>query len=192
MTTVLFYSTFSKACAAPLQFIKQHNLKIDMVRLDNIRSRATVKRGKNFTITSVPTLIVEYESGGLKTIVGGAGIISYLREMVSLDRAEEELLEFKDVVPSKVEKEVPKKVVERGLYGDVEVGGDDEEELEIEFFEDDEEEVQQPVSSKLGGKSGFQTGGTAKKPSRMMSTKEKAKHMKEVMKNSNVPNMPQF
>jgi hypothetical protein len=79
---VLFISSLSKNCVPCLQFIQNQRLPIQVVRLDTEESRDIAIRGKNFSIISVPTLVVLYLDGDMQMYVGTPKIISWLQRLI--------------------------------------------------------------------------------------------------------------
>ena len=77
---VLFVSSVSEVCKTTVQFIRQNQLPVRLVRLDTSADRETAARGKYFQIHTVPTLLVTHTDGNIQLFVGNEKAISWLQQ----------------------------------------------------------------------------------------------------------------
>lgn len=80
---VLFVSSMSQVCISPVQFIKQHNLPVRLVRLDTPGDRQAAQNGKYFQIHAVPTLLVTYSDGNIQLFAGQEKILLWLQQALA-------------------------------------------------------------------------------------------------------------
>ena len=79
---VLFFSRFSNESKICVTRIREYNLPIQLISLDNPKLRELVKRGKMFQITSVPTLLIEYISGDVQLFTGRPKILQWASNLI--------------------------------------------------------------------------------------------------------------
>ena len=79
---ILFISSESKNSIGCLDVIRQARLPIDIVRLDDAKSRAKALNGSHFTITHVPTLVLILEGGSVNLFVGKDKIMGILATLM--------------------------------------------------------------------------------------------------------------
>lgn len=77
---VCFVSTVSTACRPVIEFCKQNAAPVIFVRLDTTESRQAALQGDPIVVTSVPTLIVEYEDGNYQQFQTAQKIIAWLTQ----------------------------------------------------------------------------------------------------------------
>lgn len=78
---VLFYSTKSPHCRPIFQFLQQYNLPIIKVNVDSKNVRNAIKKGTYFSITGVPSMIVE-QKDNVAQLYQGQKVLQYLNQMV--------------------------------------------------------------------------------------------------------------
>lgn len=80
---LLFVSTASTACAAPLQLVSQSGAPVEVVRLDTAWSRQAALRGRYFQILSVPTLVLLLSDSNVQLFTGAQKAMSVLNDLLS-------------------------------------------------------------------------------------------------------------
>lgn len=77
---ILFVSSLSYHCRAPVNYILQNQLPIKIVRLDSASIRQKCIAGRKISIRDVPSLIVIYEDGDLKMFLSEPKIVAWIRQ----------------------------------------------------------------------------------------------------------------
>lgn len=80
----LYVSSYSEASKNAVEAMQQLHLEnnISVVGIDNPDTRELIKHGKKFTITVVPTLVVESEGGNIK-VYQGPKTIQYMQAIAA-------------------------------------------------------------------------------------------------------------
>jgi hypothetical protein len=78
---ILFVSSTSKHCEPTIKFIKEKEIPVKIIRLDNSEDRQNAINGKYFQIHNVPTLLVMYTDDNIQLFVGSEKIISWFRQI---------------------------------------------------------------------------------------------------------------
>ena len=87
---ILFVASNSPACKQCVQFVSQHKMPMQIVRLDTESSRKTAANGKFFQITAVPTMVIMYEDGNTQLFLGTPKIVQWITALISHSRAPKE------------------------------------------------------------------------------------------------------
>lgn len=199
---ILFASSTSPACGPVIQFVRQNQMPVGIVRLDTARDRNAAKNGKYFQIQSVPTLLVTYEDGNIQLFAGQEKVIMWLQQITQQQSAssqsqptvsEEDDDEFYEEPPRQKKKRHSKQKSKRrsnqpqqssGMYDkrkknapvefEEESSGEEE---EIEFVEHDIPPGPPPTDGlRVGARA------TSKKGSGMLSITQVAKQMERERK----------
>lgn len=152
---ILFVSSFSANCAPCVNFVQQHSMPVNIVKLDNAAVRQRVRNGRYFQITNVPTLLVTYTDGNLQLFQGKDKILEWFNNIVAA-RAPSPMTSA--TPPTKVAKKITQRAPPREI---------EEEE------EEDEEEDAPPPPRKAKAK-------TKRPPVKFKSTKKKVEEDEDV------------
>ena len=85
---ILFISTASRASIPCVNAVKQHQLRISIVKLDSEESRQKAASGKYFQIVGVPALVVIYDNGTIQLFLGGPKILEWMSNITAKSRPE--------------------------------------------------------------------------------------------------------
>ena len=77
---ILFISSTSQVCMPPIEYIRQNQLPVKIVRLDTVIDRQAASQGKYFQINSVPTLLLIYDDGNIQLFAGQEKILMWLQQ----------------------------------------------------------------------------------------------------------------
>lgn len=105
---ILFIASNSRASATTFSIVQRNRLPIDIVRLDTPESRNRAMNGREFQITTVPTLLVIYDDSS-ELIVGANRVNLWLTEaFLSQPKPEPEpMVESEPVIEEIDEEEEP-------------------------------------------------------------------------------------
>lgn len=176
---ILFCSSTSPASAPCIHFIRQAKIPVQIVRLDTPELRKKAEQGELLQVRSVPNLVVVYQDGNLQQFVGQQKIMAWFQNMMKNSQSPppeeasleplEESEEEEPVRPRRKKK--PKKKKRRKKASPV----IEEEEMEIEFFDPQDESP--PAPSTQGLLVGPQAA--SKKAPKMSSIYELSEQMKK-------------
>lgn len=156
---ILFVATGSKNCLVCLDFVRQTNFPVKIVRLDTEEARKRVSSGPDIKITSVPSLLLVYEDESAEVYSDSMKIIKIFNMLIKKSRPPTPPLEegFYDTPaktkkshqpkhPARVARKEPPKV-EKPTPKIIEAEYSEEEEVESEP-ESESEEMEIPKGKK--------------------------------------------
>lgn len=79
---VLFVSSVSKVCGPVVQYIREANFPVRIVRLDTAADRNKAKNGRNFQINIVPTLLVTRDDGSHQLFIGQEKCTGWIQQFI--------------------------------------------------------------------------------------------------------------
>jgi hypothetical protein len=79
---ILFVASYSKESGPCQDIIKHYNLPVNIIYLDTEEDRLRAENGKYFSITHVPTLVLEFVEGNIQLFIGSVKIIALIKSMV--------------------------------------------------------------------------------------------------------------
>ena len=79
---ILFVSSYSIESGPCKDIIKHYNLPVNIIYLDTEEDRIRAENGKYFSITHVPTLVLEFIEGNIQLFIGSVKIMALIKSMV--------------------------------------------------------------------------------------------------------------